>query len=801
MIKQTIENISQYVPLVFPLNHYVASNPLWDCIDRPIEEATQDPELGFKVSPTLILDDYYRFYCDKKIGKNALRQSIDEFVKQQFELGAYEPTGACDITSSLLFDFMTDSSIVRFSSKSETQKPLLISQQMSESEFDEPYFKIKQQCLDYLTQFSTGTERNFDTFWRPLVRTRGKLWANVVDSLTEDELANIASLLNQLGIPENTHKAYCLQAIWQFKGWAGLYKCKRRFPQTTADLNLASIEQILTLWLTHELVSLRANKVKNPLCFEFTQDSHLTHFHSLWVAFCKRACENLSQTSQAFIQSNAQALKVSEQQIAWIWQRAIELTYQNDLEKTLNKPTVQEKPASDQEAAMVFCIDVRSEAMRRAIEEVAPIQTHGFAGFFGLTYSVAGQNDTAFQYPPLLTDASPIRADVDRTPCCPYEQGAAKAISSSKKQVLSPFSLFDLGGIYASIALVFKNLLPQGQTACTNESYHLHINDENIDNLVMVAKSVLQTLSMDKKRPKLIAFCGHKAHTTNNPFQSSLECGACGGHAGTSNAVIMCQILNDTRVREKLKEHGITLIHDELFIPAVHNTTTEEITWPQETTDLSKEQQGRIKQLKENVKQACKERQKQKKSSLPHPRALNKRANDWAELVPELGLINNSALIIGPRSKTQATNLEGRAFLHCYDQEQDDDGSILESIFLGPVVVAHWINSQYYFSTTDHINYGSGNKTTHNIVPNIGVMQGNLSDIQVGLPTQSLFYRNERIHLPLRLFVYIYAPQERIDGIIAKHAPLKQLVENHWIVVKAASNQQQMSALKNKETG
>jgi uncharacterized protein YbcC (UPF0753/DUF2309 family) len=37
------------------------------------------------------------------------------------------------------------------------------------------------------------------------------------------------------------------------------------------------------------------------------------------------------------------------------------------------------------------------------------------------------------------------------------------------------------------------------------------------------------------------------------------------------------------------------------------------------------------------------------------------------------------------------------------------------------------------------------------------------------------------MHEPLRLSVFVEAPAEAIDGIIAKHALVRQLVENGWL--------------------
>ena len=46
---------------------------------------------------------------------------------------------------------------------------------------------------------------------------------------------------------------------------------------------------------------------------------------------------------------------------------------------------------------------------------------------------------------------------------------------------------------------------------------------------------------------------------------------------------------------------------------------------------------------------------------------------------------------------------------------------------------------------------GSGDKATHNVVGKLGVMQGNHSDLQIGLPLQSVSDGSRPVHEPLRL--------------------------------------------------
>ena len=108
--------------------------------------------------------------------------------------------------------------------------------------------------------------------------------------------------------------------------------------------------------------------------------------------------------------------------------------------------------------------------------------------------------------------------------------------------------------------------------------------------------------------------------------------------------------------------------------------------------------------------------------------------------------------------------------------------AILEAIMTGPMVVGHWINFQYYASTVDNARYGCGDKVLHNIVGgHLGVLEGNGGDLRIGLSLQSLNDGERWVHAPLRLAVFVEAPQTTIDGVLAKHGKLAGLVDNEWL--------------------
>ncbi|MBV5330909.1 DUF2309 family protein, partial [bacterium] len=161
---------------------------------------------------------------------------------------------------------------------------------------------------------------------------------------------------------------------------------------------------------------------------------------------------------------------------------------------------------------------------------------------------------------------------------------------------------------------------------------------------------------------------------------------------------------------------------------------------------------------------------------------VRRRSRDWSHVRQEWALANNAAFIAAPRTRTAGLDLGGRAFLHEYVWQKDDGFKILELIMTAPMVVANWINLQYYGSVVDNRRFGSGNKVLHNVVGGaIGVLEGNSGELRVGLPLQSLHDGRRWVHEPVRLSVFIEAPETAIDAIIARHELVRQLVDHGWL--------------------
>ena len=71
-----------------------------------------------------------------------------------------------------------------------------------------------------------------------------------------------------------------------------------------------------------------------------------------------------------------------------------------------------------------------------------------------------------------------------------------------------------------------------------------------------------------------------------------------------SNALLACLLLNRTEIREKLIVKGIEVPETTTFIPACHNTTTDQIIWYDNAIKLFSDQERFLNTVKQDVDKA-----------------------------------------------------------------------------------------------------------------------------------------------------------------------------------------------------
>jgi uncharacterized protein YbcC (UPF0753/DUF2309 family) len=472
-----------------------------------------------------------------------------------------------------------------------------------------------------------------------------------------------------------------------------------------------------------------------------------------------------------------------------LFQEALEDGYASRLLGKIKAPTAEQTSAVRPVLQAAFCIDVRSELLRRHLEAQNPaIQTIGFAGFFGVSIDWTANGVNSARCPVLLQPGLKLQSLAPAP-------GNLSAIIKEMQQTPATFTYVELLGLAYGLTLAGDAL--QWWRNADNEETHapftlqpvVHGSGVPLANRVAMAAGILKNIGLRQSFARLILLCGHGSSSANNPHAAGLDCGACGGHSGAINSRVAALLLNDPDVRAGLVAHGWTIPADTYFVPGLHNTTVDAVTLL-DTDLIPASHQADRQQLEQWLASAGAAVRLERAGGLgldktPSSwldRLIKRRSQDWSEVRPEWALARNAAFIAARRDRTRGVDLQGRTFLHDYDWTTDPDNSILTLILTAPMVVASWINLQYFASTVDNAMFGCGTKALHNRIGSLGVVLGNGGDLRTGLARQSVQAPDGSwYHEPLRLQVVVEAPCERIDAVLTANPGVKNLVENGWV--------------------
>ncbi|MGQ9862491.1 MAG: YbcC family protein [Thiobacillaceae bacterium] len=603
----------------------------------------------------------------------------------------------------------------------------------------------------------------------------------------------IAWAVAELGVPDAAVERYLHAALLSIGGWAAWARYLRWQAELTGqrDDSIVDLLAIRLMW--------------DVLLFKEKSSAALV---ARWREMLAASMRPPSAKRQAAAE------------IDRILLNAMEIGFQRGVIAGLANPALS-APAERPAVQAAFCIDVRSEVFRRSLETVAPsVQTLGFAGFFGIFIehvplgASVGRTHVPVIFNPDYCIHDRVKGGDAATLLEQRRQriGLAKAWKGFKLSASSCFSFVEAAGLAYVPKLLTDSfgwtrpvpdpnsqglarqdierigptleVVPQAQY-CTHHTDSGIPQDDRLDH----AERILRAMAMTDNFGRLVLLVGHGSTTVNNPHATAFDCGACAGQTGEVSARVVAALMNDPAVRRGLRERGITIPEDTWFLAGLHDTTTDEVRL-YDTDEVPKVLTQDLARLRQWLDQAGDLARMERATilgigNLPDHRVeadVRKRSRDWSQVRPEWALANNAAFIAAPRSRTAGMELGGRAFLHEYVWQKDEGFKILELIMTAPMVVANWINMQYYGSVVDNRRFGSGNKVLHNIVGGaIGVLEGNGGDLRVGLPLQSLHDGKRWVHEPLRLSVFIEAPEAAIDDIIARHDLVRQLVENDWL--------------------
>lgn len=786
-VEAAVESACSRVAPTWPLDQFIAVNPYWGFMATPIHQVSRHLE-RYAGSRMVMPRSFYRE--QSKLGtfrtkhlEEALRRagssvSIDEL------LGEIER----EVVPAARIPLMT----------AIADKERDLRHGMSIGSF--VIHNVSQHCASYFdhcqSAWETQHKENLLQSWLHHARTDMSPWLlmgihnmrRFAHALPEEPRDLIASALQQLRVPESAWEDYLTSLLMDINGWAS-WCAYQRWQAQLVQREDDHIVQLLAIRLAWEQFALE---------YLVSEDARAS-WQLAWKA-------SELQRNQASTQSS----------IDWILQVAMEVSYQEDLCSSLSRQTGQSADLSLDPPLVqaVFCIDVRSEVFRRALEGCSEsLQTLGFAGFFGLpiSYAPLGTDCERPQLPGLLAPKLRVTEstgseEIDRRIAAERkkrltEQSIWKQFRASAS---SMFTFVESCGLFYAASLVTRTLPPSSsrrrgiekpRSEAISARPCIRTGEQepaSIGELCGLVAGILKNMSLTAGFARLLVLTGHGSHTVNNPHAAGLDCGACGGQTGEVNARLLAGLLNDPAIRTGLALHGIAIPATTYVLAALHNTTTDEVTIF-DTDSVPPSHSADLRRLQEWFQQAGHKARQERASSLGIDpeiaqksaellRQFQTRSEDWSQVRPEWGLANNAAFLIAPRSRSRGLHLEGRAFLHEYRSELDSDSKILEAIMTAPMLVTNWINMQYYASTVDNRLYGSGNKVLHNVVGgNIGVFEGNGGDLRIGLPLQSLHDGQALRHTPLRLSVFIEAPRSSIEAVIAKHEVVRHLVHNGWM--------------------
>jgi uncharacterized protein YbcC (UPF0753/DUF2309 family) len=778
-----IERITKWLPGQGPIKDFVAQNILQSLEDHPFHEALALSSKVYGATTYLPLREYLERYEKGRISSFAIDWAIRQIDSN--------PSRQLALRESLFIDDeVMHLRPISLASHGLREKWLTQIEINLDALAPPVLFRLVGSFLDQgISRWSLAKEG--ESFWACLGRIVGHSYLplqpfdvpNARALLQLDPEVAINTALDSIVGDPSLYEQYLLEMLLKHPGWAGMVRRLELNPQALLNPRCISLKEFLAVELAIEVGFL----------FKKTGSIRIR------VA----DVPGIDTVQKVPVDTNVLEIPLKLR----VWHEAMEYTVHSELLHALRKQSLL-STASGSEAQAIFCIDDRECSIRRHLEEVDPsLETFGAAGFFGIEFLYRGANETyAVAQCPAVIKPNHLIIETDQEQLSERKRvsGKTSTFSMDRKSLMHGWLFTQTLGVGYAAKLawdVFRpgskmvkirklgeveeggklNLLRQGDER-TEDGRLLGFSHEEMADRIF---GLLRNIGLTHNFSRSIFVVAHGSTSVNNPHFAAYDCGACSGRPGAPNARAFAWMANDATVRAILKTRGIDIPTSTRFIPALHNTTRDDVTYFDREDWKLHDPKG-IRRFREAMSEAltrnAQERARhfelapektQKHACHDHVRA---RSASIFEPRPEYTHSNNAYCVVGRRALTRNLFIDRRAFLHSYNPEFDPEGNVLLNILNAVIPVCGGINLCYYLSRIDNSIFGAGTKLPHNVIGLLGVANGVEGDLRTGLPNQMV-----EIHEPIRMMFVIEQGTDVIDRAIDRLGPLRRSLDNEWV--------------------
>jgi uncharacterized protein len=766
----SLQKLKKYLPVQAPLKDFIFQNPLRAFQTLKFETAINKASEIFGYKVALSLAEYRELYAQQKINQAVLDKVItarkgaddlalwrDKVLNHSYQTTIISRIGRLRANWKYGYQLDLDSLV----------HPTLFRVLCSYLDQGIAIWQFPVHHLGFLQSVIELEKRNYTSLFET---PRAK-------ALLLSENCKISDLLAILVGNEAWYEQYLFDQQFAHQGWAGMISAIEDQPNTLLDTKSITLKELILLELLLEIDAL---------------DYHLG---KAWQALGKVL---KTQPQPWFAEDSTCELN----DVLLIWQNALEWTYYDQVLAGIQWQKPRAEEVNQKSFQALFCIDDRECSIRRYVEQFDPnCETFGTPGFFGVEFYFKPEHGKFYTKlcPPPVTPKYLIKETLT--------ESKRKKEAHFHKPTHSLFRGFVLSqtlGFWSAFKLFLSIFRPSVSPATSYSFRHMDKNGtlsiENqdineVENNLQVGftisemadrvEGVLRNIGLIKDFAPIVYAIGHGASSVNNPFYTTMDCGACSCRPGSVNARVFCFMANHLKVRELLVARGIEIPVSTRFVGALHDTTRDEMLFfdeaecGNEVKTLHQKNQAVFRlALDYNAKE------RSRRFEITNTRLRMKKLHNQVkrrsvalfEPRPEYDHATNALCIVGRRSLTKHLFLDRRSFLNSYNYATDPEGKFLFNIMKPLGSVCGGINLNYFFSRIDNQKLGAGTKLPHNVMGLFGVANGIEGDLRVGLPSQMI-----EIHDPLRLLMIVEHYPEVVLNTIQKSNEIYEWYQNEWI--------------------